>query len=111
MRWICSTQRNLIASASYRVIVTLRVWHREFERRVTITRYDAEAIKFLCVEQIHRINDQRAIRGVFSDGISKLLNRLDRLFQKNVLPPPQIRSSPIAIDAPDTCNAVLSNFR
>ena len=79
--------------------------------KVAVARDDAEAIELLRIQQIHRINDQRAVGGIFPDGISELLNRLDCLLQKNVLPSPQIRSGPIAVDAPDTGNTVLGNLR
>jgi len=79
--------------------------------KVAVARDDAEAIELLRIQQIHRINDQRAVGGIFPDGISKLLNRLDRLLQENVFPSPLIWRGPIAVDAPDTGNTVLGNLR
>src|SRR5262249_15260514 len=83
---------------------------RRQPRKVTVARHDAEAVEFLRVEQIHRIDNQGTVGRIFSDCITELLNRLNRLLQKNVLPPPKIGSGPITVDAPDTCNTVLCNL-
>jgi len=80
-------------------------------REIAVAGNEAKAVESLGIEQIHRIDNHRAVSGVFPDRITKLLNRLNGIIQQHGFPPVQIRGCPIAVNALDVGNAEFGNFR
>jgi len=46
---------------------------------VAVARHDAETFHILRVEDVHRVDDERRVGGVFAGGIAVLLDRDDRV--------------------------------
>lgn len=76
--------------------------HRE-SGEITVTGYQAETIESSRVQQVHRIDNQRAVRGIFPGRISKLLNRLDCVSLQHLFPRRTGWGSEISVNPPDSC--------
>src|ERR1700730_502905 len=59
-------------------------------RQVAITGNEAKSPQFPRVQQIHRVDDERAVTGIFADCITELLDRLDRMFEQHCAPAMQV---------------------
>ena len=78
--------------------------------KIAVAAYQAEPIKTPGVQQIHGINNERAVCGIFSFGIPKLLDRLDGVLQQKIFPAAKLRLGPVTINTFDVGYAVLGNF-
>ncbi|MNN05854.1 hypothetical protein D3C81_1186270 [compost metagenome] len=79
-------------------------------REVAVTGDDAEPVEAARVEQVHCVDDHRAVRGVLAHGVAELLDRLDRVRQQSLLPSGQVGLGPVAVDALHGGHAVLGHF-
>ncbi|MNZ89696.1 hypothetical protein D3C78_1086310 [compost metagenome] len=77
---------------------------------VAVAGDQAEAVETAGVEQVHGVDDQRAVGGVLAAGVGELLHRLDRVVQQHLLPLAEVRLGPVAVDALDAGDAVLGDF-
>jgi hypothetical protein len=66
---------------------------------VAIARDEAEAVKALGVQEVHRVDDQRAVRRVLARGVRELLDWLDSVALQHLLPGGAGRRREIAVDA------------
>jgi len=62
------------------------------------------------MENVHSINNQGTIGGIFPHGIAKLLNRLNGIFMENLLPASHINRRPVAIDPADGDQTVFPDL-
>src|SRR5205807_7857775 len=58
--------------------------------KVAITRNEAKAPQFPRVQQIHCVDDERAVTGILTDCITELLDGLDRMFEQHCAPAMQV---------------------
>ncbi len=77
---------------------------------VAIARHQAEAAKVAAVEQIHGVNNQPYIGGIFPLGVGELLDGYQRMLEQNAAPAAQCLAAPVAVNALDAGYAVLGNF-
>lgn len=77
---------------------------------VAVTRYDAEAVDRLLVQDVHRVDYQRRIRCVLACGVGILLNRGDRVLQQNAFPCREFRIGEVAVDPLDRRRSVIGYF-
>src|SRR5690606_29489752 len=78
---------------------------------VAVAGDDAEAVEVAAVHQVHRVDDQRAVRGVLAGGVVELLDRGDRVGQQPVLPAAEVPRGPVAVGAAHAGVAVLGDLR
>jgi hypothetical protein len=57
------------------------------------------------VQQIHCVDDERAVTGILTDCITELLDGLDRMFEQHCAPAMQVCCREVAIYALDTGDA------
>src|SRR5665811_2140021 len=57
---------------------------------VAVGGNQAETVQVPGVEEVHRVDDQRAIGGVLAGGVGELLQRLDRMGVDRFLPSPEV---------------------
>jgi hypothetical protein len=62
------------------------------------------------MQQVHGVDDHRAVGRVLADGVAELLHGLDRVVQQHALPARQVRRGPVAVDPPDAGHPVLRHF-
>ncbi len=77
---------------------------------IAVAGNDAEAVQLFAVEQVHGVDDHGAVRGVFPEGIGKLLDGLDGVGKQPVLPSPQPGVGPVAVDPFDCGGAVFGDL-
>ncbi|MNQ46790.1 hypothetical protein D3C85_606160 [compost metagenome] len=77
---------------------------------VAVAGDQAEAVEAPGVEQVHGVDDQRAVGGVLAPGVGELLDRLDGVVEQHLLPAAQLRAGPVAIDALDAGHAVFGDL-
>ena len=79
-------------------------------RKVTITGDQAEAIETPRVQQIHRIDDHRAVCRVLPARVGELLHRLDRELVEDLFPLGAVGGSEIAVDPLHAAIAETGDF-
>lgn len=79
-------------------------------REVAVAGNDAKSGEAPGVKQVHGVDDHRAVRGILTGCICELLDRLDGVFEQAFFPAIQIGFGPVAVDAFDAGNAVVSNL-
>ncbi len=62
------------------------------------------------MEQVHRVDDQRTVRCIFFSGVVELLDRNDRVCEKDILPSLELGCGPVAIDPLYGRHAIFGNF-
>ena len=73
---------------------------------VAVAGDDREPVEGAGVEQVHRVDDQRGVRGVLAGRVGELLDRLDRVPVQLLLPAHQLLGRPVAVGALDRRHAV-----
>jgi len=68
---------------------------------ITVAGDQAEPLEATGIEQVHRIDDHRAVGGVLAHGVAELLHRLDGVMQEHFLPLAEVRRGPVPVDALD----------
>jgi len=59
------------------------------------------------MQQIHCIDDERAVTGILTDGITELLDWLDCVFEQNCAPTMQVRRREVAPAVPQGWGSFL----
>ena len=83
--------------------------HR-YPREVGIARDDAEAVEVLGVQEVHRVDNHRAVGGVLSGSVRELLDGLYGELEELVLPAAQVSARPIPVDALDARYAIFGDL-
>ncbi len=83
---------------------------RRQPREVAVAGHQAEPVHRAAVEQVHRVDDQRAIGGVLAGRVAELLDGLHRVRQQLRLPLGQLRRRPVAVGAAHARRAVLRDL-
>ena len=78
---------------------------------VAVAGSEAETVHRALVEDVHGIDDQRAVRRIFADGVAKLLDGLDGVVVQHVFPAFHLRGGPVAVNAAHSNQPVFAGFR
>lgn len=78
--------------------------------KVAVARYDAKAVESFGIEKVHGVYDHCAVGGILPAGITKLLDRYDRMLEEHLLPASQIGACPVAIDSFYAGDAVFGHL-
>lgn len=78
---------------------------------IAVAGNQTEAIEFTRVEQVHRINDEGAVRSVLPSRIRKLLNRFDCVPLQHFLPRGTRRSGKVSVYPLYGCLTKSCDFR
>ena len=62
------------------------------------------------MQDVHGVDDHGAVGGIFADGIAELLDGLEGMIVKRILPGIHTVGGPVAVDAPDGNLAVSSGL-
>ncbi len=73
---------------------------------VAVAGDDREGVERAGVQQVHRVDDQRGVRGVLAGRVGELLDRLDGVPVQLLLPAHQLLGRPVAVGALDGRHAV-----
>ena len=73
---------------------------------VGVGRDQAECVHLSGIENIHRLDQERHVRGIFPFHQIKLLHRLDRVFMQDFLPPRERLVFPVSVGPADVHHAV-----
>ena len=79
-------------------------------RVVAVARHDAKPADGTGVQQVHGVNDERAVRGVLSFRVPELLLGLDGKGVKRGLPAGHLRRRPVTVNAPRRHRSVLGRL-
>ena len=104
-----SVGRLLLAESEHRQPFFTQPHRKSGE--IAVAGDQAKSVEFTRVQQIHRINNQRAVGCILTGGIGKLLNRFDGVFLQYLFPRRTGRNREIAVDALYRRLTVTRDFR
>ena len=77
---------------------------------IAVAGDQAETGKVPGIQQVHGIDDHRAVGRVLARSVAELLDRLDGMLQQHLLPLIQIGLRPVAVDPLDARHAKLRDL-
>lgn len=84
---------------------------RRQARIIAVARNEAESVDRSRIKNIHRVDNHRRVGRVFTDRITELLNRLNRVDLERIFPAAHIRGRPVPVDAPNRDHSVFRRLR
>lgn len=77
---------------------------------IAVAGHDAEPVHIVGVQNVHGVNDEGRVCGVFAYGVLKLLDGDDGVFQQFLPPAARLRAGPVAINALVGGNTILGHL-